>query len=134
MDVVKGAVAAGLVLGVLDALWLGVIARDFIVQQMGELRRADVHWVPALAFYVLFSAALGFFAVAPSLEGGDWVKAALLGGFLGLVAYGTYDLTNLAVMKGFPVALGLVDMMWGAFVSAASAAGAVLMLKGFGWA
>lgn len=134
MEIVKGAVAAGLVLGVLDALWLGVIGKDFIVQQMGELRRADVQWVPALAFYVLFSAALGFFAVAPALEAGDWVKAALLGGFLGLVAYGTYDLTNLAVMKGFPVALGLVDMVWGTLVSAASAAGAVLLLKGFGWA
>lgn len=134
MEIVKGAVAAGLVLGVLDALWLGLIARDFIVQQMGELRRVDVQWVPALAFYLLFSAALGFFAVAPALEDGDWVKAALLGGFLGLVAYGTYDLTNLATLKGYTVAMGLVDMLWGAFVSAASAAGAVLMLKGFGWA
>jgi len=134
IDVVKGALAAALFLGVLDALWLGVIARDWLVQQMGELRRADIQWVPALGFYVLFSLGLGFFAVAPALESGDWLKAALLGGFLGLLAYGTYDLTNLATLKNWPVPMSLVDMVWGTVLSAASAAGAVVMLKGFGWA
>lgn len=134
MDIAKGALAAGLVLGVLDAVWLGVVAREWLVQQMGELRRADIQWVPALGFYVLFSAALGFFAVAPALESGDWMKAALLGGFLGLVAYGTYDLTNLATLKNWPVAMSVVDMIWGAAVSAVSAAGGVLILKGLGWA
>jgi uncharacterized membrane protein len=134
MDVAKGALAAGLVLGVLDALWLGVIARDWLVQQMGELRRADIQWVPALGFYVLFSVGLGFFAVAPALETGDWLKAAMLGGFLGLVAYGTYDLTNLATLKNWPVPMSIVDMVWGAAVSAASAAGGVLILKWTGWA
>jgi len=134
MDVVKGALAAALILGVLDALWLGVIARDWLVQQMGELRRADIQWVPALGFYVLFSLGLGFFAVAPALESGDWLKAALLGGCLGLVAYGTYDLTNLATLKNWPMAMSLVDMVWGTVLSAASAAGAVVLLKWTGWA
>jgi uncharacterized membrane protein len=134
MDIVKGAAAAAVILAVLDGLWLGVIARDWLVQQMGELRRADIQWVPAVAFYLLFSAALGVFAVAPALESGDWVKAAMLGGFLGLAAYGTYDLTNLATLKGWPVAMSVVDMVWGSFASAASAAGAVLALKTFGWA
>ena len=67
--------AAGLILGVLDALWLGVVARDWLVQQMGELRRTDIQWVPALAFYLLFSVGVGVFAVAPALPDGDWVKA-----------------------------------------------------------
>lgn len=134
MDIVKGALAAGLILGVLDALWLGVIARDWLVQQMGELRRTDIQWVPAVAFYVLFSVGLGVFAVAPALESGDWLKAAVLGAFLGLVAYGTYDLTNWATIKNWPVPMVFVDMAWGAFISAASAAGAVFALKWFGWA
>lgn len=134
MDIAKGALAAGLILGVLDALWLGVVARDWLVQQMGELRRADIQWIPALGFYLLFSVALGFFAVAPSLETGDWMEAAMLGGFLGLVAYGTYDMTNLATLKNWPVAMSIVDMIWGAAVSAVSAAGGVLLLKGVGWA
>jgi len=134
MDIAIGALAAGLILGVLDAVWLGVIARDWIVKQMGELRRTDVQWVPALAFYLLYSGALGFFAVAPALESGDWLKAAMLGGILGLVAYGTYDLTNWATLKNWSVPMSLVDMVWGASVSAASAGGAVVLLKGLNWA
>jgi uncharacterized membrane protein len=134
MDIAKGALAAGLILGVLDALWLGVIAREWLVQQMGELRRTDIQWVPALAFYVLFSVGLSVFAIAPALESGDWLKAAMLGGFFGLVAYGTYDLTNWATVKNWPVPMVFVDMVWGAVLSAASAAGGVLLLKQFGWA
>lgn len=134
MDVMKGALAAGLILGVLDGLWLGVIAREWIFRQLGELRRTDVQLVPAVAFYLLYSAALGFFAVSPALQGGDWMTAAMLGGFLGLVAYGTYDLTNWATLKNWPVPMSLVDMVWGTFLSAASAAGAVLLLKGMNWA
>ena len=134
MDIAKGALAAGLILGVLDALWLGVIAREWIFQQLGDLRRPDVQLVPAAAFYLLFSLGLGVFAVAPELESGDWLKAAMLGGFLGLVAYGTYDLTNWATLKNWPVPMSLVDMVWGSFLSAASAGGAVLLLKGLNWA
>jgi uncharacterized membrane protein len=134
MDIVKGALAAGLILGVLDGLWLGIIAREWIFQQLGELRRSDVQIVPAVAFYLLYSAGLGFFAVAPALESGDWMKAAMLGGFLGMIAYGTYDLTNWAVIKNWPVAMSLVDIVWGTVLSAASAAGAVLLLKGMNWA
>jgi uncharacterized membrane protein len=134
MDIAKGALAAGLILGVLDALWLGVVARDWLVQQMGELRRTDIQWVPALAFYLLFSVGIGVFAVAPALPDGDWVKAAMLGGFLGLVAYGTYDLTNWATVKNWPVPMVFVDMVWGTVLTATSAAGAVLALKWFGWA
>ncbi len=134
MDIAKGALAAGLILGVLDALWLGVIAREWIFQQLGDLRRPDVQLVPAAAFYLLFSLGLGVFAVAPELESGDWLKAAMLGGFLGLVAYGTYDLTNWATLKNWPAPMSLVDMVWGSFLSAASAGGAVLLLKGLNWA
>ncbi len=134
MDIAKGALAAGLILGVLDALWLGVIAREWIFQQLGDLRRPDVQLVPAAAFYLLFSLGLGVFAVAPALESGDWLKAAMLGGFLGLVAYGTYDLTNWATLKNWPAPMSLVDMVWGSFLSAASAGGAVLLLKGLNWA
>lgn len=133
-DVAKGAVAAAVVLGVLDGLWLGVVAKDWLVQQMGELRRPDIQWVPALAFYVLYSVGISFFAVAPHLETGDWVQAAIVGAVLGLVAYGTYDLTNMATVKNWPTAFSIVDMAWGTILTAASAAGAVLILKTLNWA
>jgi uncharacterized membrane protein len=134
MDIAKGALAAGLILGVLDALWLGVIARDWLVQQMGELRRPDIQVVPAVVFYVLYAIGLAVFAVAPELESGDWLKAALLGGFLGLLAYGTYDLTNWATLKNWPVPMVFADLAWGTVMSAVSAGGAVFVLKAFNWA
>ena len=134
MDVLKGEVAAGVILAVLDVIWLGVVARGWITGQLGPLMREQILFVPAVAFYLLYSAGLGFFAVAPSLETGDWMRAAMAGAFLGLVAYGTYDLTNFATLKNWPLPMVIVDMMWGAAVSAASAAGGVVMLKQFGWA
>ena len=129
MLVLKAALFAGLILLVLDALWLGVIARDWLAGQLGPLRREKFLIVPAILFYVLYAVGLGVFAVVPAMETGDWIKAAMLGGFLGLVAYGTYDLTNLTTLKNWPLPMTIVDMVWGAAVSAVSAAGAVLILK-----
>lgn len=134
MDVLKGAVAAGVILAVLDLLWLGVIARGWIAGQLGPLMREDILPVPAVLFYLIYAAGLGFFAVAPSLASGDWMRAAMAGAFLGLVAYGTYDLTNLATLKNWPAPMVFVDLAWGAVLSAVSAGGAVLILKKFGWA
>ena len=90
--------------------------------------------LPAIAFYLLYAVGLGFFAVQPSLADGDWLRAALVGGFFGLVAYGTYDLTNLATLKNWPLPMVIVDLVWGAVLSGVSAAGGVLLLKQFGWA
>ena len=128
MLVVMAAVYTGLIFLVLDALWLGVIAKGFIQKEMGALLRPKFLLAPAIGFYLLYTAAMVWFAVLPGWEVGDWQAAALTGGILGLAAYGTYDLTNLATLKGFPVRLVFVDMAWGTFVSAASAGGAVLLL------
>jgi uncharacterized membrane protein len=130
MELAKAAIAAGIVLAVLDALWLGVIAKNFLVQQLGDKLRQPLNWPPGLAFYALYSVALGFFAVSPAMAaGGDWLMALGLGGFLGLVAYGTYDLTNWATLKGWPPLFAIVDIAWGAAVSAMSSAGGVLLIK-----
>jgi uncharacterized membrane protein len=134
MDVVKGALAAGLVLAVLDLLWLGVIAKGWLAAQLGPLMREQIAVVPAILFYVLYVVGLSFFAVAPMLESGDWMKAAMTGAVLGLVAYGTYDLTNLATLKNWPLPMVIVDMVWGTVLSAVSAAAGVLILKGLNWA
>ena len=133
MELVKSAIAAGIVLAVLDALWLGVIARNFLVQQLGEKLRQPLNWPPALAFYALYSVALGFFAVSPAMAaGGDGLVALGLGAFLGIVAYGTYDLTNWSTLKGWPPLFAVVDMAWGAAVSAMSSAGGVMLLNATG--
>ena len=103
----------------LDFLWLGVLARDFYRQNMGDLMRSDVRWLPALAFYALFVAAVLVFVVLPAAERASLARAALLGAFFGLVTYATYDLTNLAVLHGFRTGLAVVDMAWGTVLCAA---------------
>jgi len=103
----------------LDFLWLGVVARDFYREAMGELMRSDVRWAPAMAFYVLFVAGVVVFVVLPAAERASLARAALLGGLFGLITYATYDLTNLAVLSGFRTGLAIVDMAWGTVLCSA---------------
>jgi uncharacterized membrane protein len=132
MLIFKTYVIGLLVLGVLDALWLGVIARDWLTQQLGPLRRDPILWGPALAFYFLYPLAVAILVAAPAVDAGGWTRAALLGGVLGLCAYGTYDLTNWATLKGWPVPMTFVDIAWGGFLTAV-VAGASVFVVGQWW-
>jgi uncharacterized membrane protein len=115
-----GAVLAVMLL--LDVLWLGVVARQLYLQHLGAWMRATPLLPAAAAFYALFALGLLIFAVLPqAATAGVW-KAAAMGALFGFVAYATYDLTNLATLKGWPLGLSLLDMAWGSVVSAASAA------------
>jgi uncharacterized membrane protein len=103
----------------IDMLWLGVVAKNFYRQQIGHLLKPDVNWTAAIAFYLLFLAGLVFFVIEPAMTKGSWHDALLRGAFFGLVTYATYDLTNLAVAKDWPLTLTLVDMAWGTALGAA---------------
>jgi len=72
----------------------------------------------ALIFYLLFIAGLVFFVISPALEKREWVSALLMGAFFGLVTYATYDLTNLATVKDWPLIITIVDLVWGMTLSA----------------
>jgi uncharacterized membrane protein len=109
------------VLAVVDGIWLGVVARRFYQSAMGHLMRDDILWLPALAFYLIYGLGLTLLAVAPAARGGDWATAAGFGALVGLTAYGTYNLTNLATMRGFPWSVALVDLTWGTVLSAVTA-------------
>jgi uncharacterized membrane protein len=113
--------AALLVCVGLDFSWMAVVAHGFYAHEIGALLRARIRLAPAAGFYLLYIAGVTAFVVAPSLERGGWRRAARLGGVFGLVAYGTYDLTNLATLKGFTAAVAAVDMAWGALVTAIAA-------------
>ena len=106
---------------VLDGIWLGVIARRFYASQLGGLMRAKVNWLAAGGFYLAYVAGIVFFAVSPALAAGSLGTAALNGALLGLLAYGTYDMTNLATLKGWPLPMSLVDMAWGALLTGGAA-------------
>lgn len=98
---------------VLDFVWLGAVARDFYRVRLGGLLAPDVRWGAAIVFYLLYVAAVVVFAVLPAVERASMARAVLLGGFFGLVAYATYDLTNLATLRDFPPIVAVVDLAWG---------------------
>ncbi len=115
----------------IDMVWLVWLARATYVAEMGELMRKQPNIVAAVAFYLLYAAGLMFFAVNPGLKAGSMMQAVLLGGALGLVAYGTYDLTNLSVLNGFGVKIALIDLVWGTFLSAITAGLIVAVMRKF---
>jgi uncharacterized membrane protein len=107
-----------------DMIWLGFVARDFYRNQMGDLMAPNVSLTAAVAFYLLYIVGVVYFAVGPALTAGSWTTALISGLILGLIAYATYDLTNLATTRDWPAALAFVDLAWGATLTAiASTAG-----------
>lgn len=105
-----------------DLVWLGVVAAPFYRRHLGGLLRQEVLWLPALVFYGIYIAGILVFAVLPGLESGSLARTIALGGFLGLVAYATFDLTSLALIEGFPRKVVFVDLAWGIVVTASVAA------------
>jgi uncharacterized membrane protein len=103
---------------VLDMLWLGVVARGFYQDQIGHLLRAQVNWLAAAAFYLVFLAGVVVFVVLPAIERQSLQHALLYGALFGLVTYAAYDLTNLAVARDWPLAVTVVDLAWGAVLTA----------------
>ena len=124
MRVVAAYAATTTVMVALDLLWLGVIAKPVYQQGIGHLmaERPTV-WV-ALLFYAVFALGLTVFAVVPHAAEAGWSRVAVTAALFGFFAYATYDLTNLATLKNWPIGLSLLDIAWGSLVSAlASAAG-----------
>lgn len=105
-----------------DMMWLVFIAKKFYQSQIGTLLKPDVNWVAAILFYLLFIAGLVFFVIEPAVEKKQWLQALATGAFFGLVTYATYDLTNLAVAKDWPLLITVVDLLWGTTLGAVVAA------------
>lgn len=116
----------------LDLTWLGVVARDFYRAQLGPLLRPDVVWPAALAFYAIYIAGILVFAVLPALQAESLVRAVALGAFFGFVAYATFDLTALALLRGFPGAMVVVDLAWGTVLTGSVAAAGYLLGRWLG--
>lgn len=114
-------VAALLVFCLGDFVWLGYLARDFYQSQIGSLLLEKPRWGAAAVFYPLYVAGIVLFCVEPSLAQGSWLRAAVVGALLGLLAYATYDLSNLATLKGWSVGFAVVDVLWGIAITATAA-------------
>ncbi|MCC7249740.1 MAG: DUF2177 family protein [Lysobacter sp.] len=101
----------------IDMLWLGVVARNFYRAQIGSLLKADVNWTAAILFYLVFIGGIVFFVLAPALEKSSWRYALFVGAAFGFITYATYDLTNLATMKDWPLLVTVVDLAWGSVLT-----------------
>ena len=107
-------------MAVLDGVWLGWLARDFYKGELGALMAETVRWGPAALFYLLYPLGLVFLALQP--QPSSWFEAVLRCAVVGLVAYGTYDLSNLATLRGWSLRLCVVDIAWGTVASAVAGA------------
>ena len=102
---------------VIDAIWLKTM-NPFYRRQIGELMASKPNLGYAVVFYVIYIAGIVFFALTPALDGGSWLSAVGYGAALGTFAYATYDLTNAATLKTWPWQLVVVDILWGAALTA----------------
>lgn len=107
----------------IDGIWLGLVARNFYVQQLGSMLRPTPNFGVAGLFYALYVVGVLVFVIFPALNQGTWVTAAAYGALFGLIAYATYDVTNMATLDGWPVVMSVVDMIWGATLTATVATG-----------
>ena len=96
-----------------DMVWLGLVAKTFYRKHIGHLMTDRIIWPAALVFYFTFIAGILIFAVLPAVEKGSFGRAVLLGALFGFFTYSTYDLTNLATVKDWPLIVTVADILWG---------------------
>ena len=102
----------------IDMVWLVLVAKKFYQEQIGFLMKPDINWLAAIIFYLLFIVGLVTFVISPAIEKHSWVHAILFGALFGLITYSTYDLTNLATVKDWPLLVTVVDLIWGTVLAA----------------
>lgn len=104
----------------IDMLWLGVVAKSFYQSRLGDLL-GDVNWVAAMVFYLIFLVGLTIFATYPAVAKNSILTALIFGALFGFFTYATYDLTNLATLKDWPLSVVIVDIIWGTVLGGAVA-------------
>jgi uncharacterized membrane protein len=101
----------------IDMIWLGLVAKNFYRSQIGFLMKTNINWIAAMLFYFLFIAGLVFFVLYPAIEKRSLNYLIIAAIFYGLLTYSTYDLTNLATLKDWPLLVTVVDIIWGMVLS-----------------
>ncbi|MBD3362779.1 DUF2177 family protein [Candidatus Dojkabacteria bacterium] len=115
----------------IDLIWLGLIARNMYQKYIGHLMADKVNWVSAIFFYLAYILGIIIFAVNPANKENSWTKALLLGSLFGFFTYATYDLTNLATLKNWPLTMTIIDIIWGIFITSLTAVAAFYISKFF---
>lgn len=110
-----------LVFFTIDMFWLGVIAKNFYREKLGFVLSTEVNWWAAFVFYFIYIGGILYFAVMPALKEQNWQTALVQGAILGFLCYATYDLTNMATIKNWPLVIVMIDIVWGAVLTASVA-------------
>lgn len=105
----------------IDSIWLTAMGRSWYRPRLGHILLEQYNFTPAVVFYGIYIGGIVLFAVSPAMSSERWTVAAINGALLGLVAYGTYDLTNQATIRGWPLSVTLIDLGWGSLLTAAAA-------------
>ncbi len=114
---------------VIDAVWLGLVAPKFYKNYLGHIMADKPNLIVALVFYLIFILGLVYFVINPAIEANDISKLLVSAALFGIVTYSTYDLTNMATLKDWPVIVTVVDLIWGTFVSTAVSLITFLILR-----
>jgi|RhiMethySRZTD1v2_1073278.scaffolds.fasta_scaffold483168_2 uncharacterized membrane protein len=115
----------------IDFLWLAFVVRDWYSAEIGGLLRDRPNWPVVVVFYLLYILGVVYLCVRPALNRAPWHQPLLAGALFGLCAYGTYDLTNLATLRGWTMPVAVVDMVWGAVASGAAALFGTMVARAF---
>lgn len=102
----------------IDMLWLGIIAKNTYQKYLGGFLTDNVNWTAAIIFYFIYVVGISIFVIYPSINKGSVYQAILMGALFGFFTYATYDLTNLATLKGWPLPIVFIDIIWGSVLSA----------------
>lgn len=102
----------------IDSIWLLFIAKNFYADKLGYLMAKNPNLISAGIFYLLFVVGIILFVISPALKNNSLSQAIIMGGLFGLITYATYDLTNLATIRDWPLVITIVDMIWGTVLSA----------------
>jgi len=119
MNFLKMYLIAFVVFLLIDAIWLSMIANDFYKKHLGFLMKDSPNFVAAGIFYLVFMVGLVYFVIMPGIDAASIGKILLGGVLFGFITYATYDLTNLATIKDWPLTVTIVDLLWGSFLSTA---------------
>lgn len=121
MELVRNYLIAFVVFFAIDIVWLGFVAKDFYREQLGFIMATKTNWPAAVVFYLIFIGGLMFFAINPALAKDSIKYAFLIGGLFGFMTYATYDMTNLATLKDWPLVISIIDIIWGTLLNALTA-------------
>jgi uncharacterized membrane protein len=117
----------------IDLVWLGFIANNLYKKYLGFIMRPNPDWGVAILFYILYLAGVVFFVIHPALQKHSWKYALFAGMFFGLITYATYDLTNLATLKDWPVFITIIDLIWGTTLGGLVSVVTWFIITKFGW-